>query len=104
MVTEAWAVLIDKKLWRVKYATQQAALAAIDNALLRDIQKRAGSSRDWKTKFTADLPLGLSPTIWTRAEKRPTKIGIRKIHLLLCSLEGQPRGLSVPLGRDAHRE
>lgn len=55
MVMEAWAVLVEKKLWQVKYATKQDALAAIDSALLRDIQKRAGSSRDRKAKFTAEI-------------------------------------------------
>ena len=55
MVTEAWAILVDKQLWKIKYHNKQDAMAAMDSPALQDIRRRAGISKDWKTGYTAKI-------------------------------------------------
>lgn len=55
MVTEAWAILLDRQLWKIRYHNKQVAMAAIDSAALQDIRRRAGGSRDCKTKYAAEI-------------------------------------------------
>ena len=55
IVTEAWAILVDRKLWRLEHDNEKDGLAAIDNPLLKDIRTRAVGNRKRKGRHTEEI-------------------------------------------------